>query len=69
MEDGKGFCFDLALSGNPITLQALLGFAEPWHVLIGTGFPNAPTFGVQYGIEEIDKFRMDDYTRKEIYFW
>lgn len=59
---------DLALSGNPITLQALLAFAEPGHVLIGTDFPNAPTPGIQYGPEEIKKFGMDEGTRKEIYY-
>jgi predicted TIM-barrel fold metal-dependent hydrolase len=38
----KWFYFDTALSGNEITLPALLKFAAPGHVLFGSDFPYAP---------------------------
>jgi predicted TIM-barrel fold metal-dependent hydrolase len=34
--------FDLALSANPITLNALLQLTEPSHIMFGTDYPFAP---------------------------
>ncbi|KAB8227363.1 hypothetical protein ETB97_012740 [Aspergillus alliaceus] len=45
----REFYFDTALSGNAITLPALLAFAKPGHVLFGSDFPNVPR-------EEITQF-------------
>ncbi|KAI0395696.1 hypothetical protein F5Y17DRAFT_183926 [Xylariaceae sp. FL0594] len=42
LEDAKSFYFDLALSGNPLTVDLLLKFAKPGHVLYGSDFPYAP---------------------------
>jgi predicted TIM-barrel fold metal-dependent hydrolase len=42
IEAAREFYFDTALSGNAITLPALLAFAKPGHVLFGSDFPNAP---------------------------
>lgn len=67
IEDAKRFYFDLALSSTPITLQALFSFAKPDHILFGTDYPNAPTPGIHYQVEALEKYEMDQEKRKEIY--
>ncbi|KAI0133998.1 hypothetical protein BJ170DRAFT_608222 [Xylariales sp. AK1849] len=67
IEDATRFYYDLALSGNPITLAALLSFAKPGHVLIGSDFPNAPVPTITTFNEGIEQYAMDDATRKEVY--
>ncbi|KAI7973004.1 hypothetical protein EIK77_001578 [Talaromyces pinophilus] len=67
LEDARTFYFDPALSANPITLQALLSFAKPGHILFGTDYPNAPTPGIHYLTQSLEKYDMEEDTRQAIY--
>jgi predicted TIM-barrel fold metal-dependent hydrolase len=67
LEDARNFYFDLALSANPITLQAIIAFAKPGHILFGTDYPNAPTPGIHYLTETLEEYNMDKQARHEIY--
>lgn len=66
LAEARDFYFDTALSSNPITLQALLTFAKPGHVLFGTDFPNAPTPAIEYFMANLGEFEMDEKTRREV---
>lgn len=67
LDDARQFYFDLALSANPITIQALLSFAKPNHILIGTDYPNAPTPAIKYLDQCLETYELDEQTRKSIY--
>jgi predicted TIM-barrel fold metal-dependent hydrolase len=42
MAEVRRLYFDMALSANPITLNALLQLTEPSHIMFGTDYPFAP---------------------------
>jgi predicted TIM-barrel fold metal-dependent hydrolase len=42
MAEVRRLYFDLALSANPITLNALLQLTDPSHIMFGTDYPFAP---------------------------
>ncbi len=58
--DLRKFYFDTALSSNPITLRALLQYAEPGHVLFGSDFPFAPPEWSAALTRQLDEY--PDYT-------
>ncbi|KAF7594852.1 hypothetical protein BBP40_008182 [Aspergillus hancockii] len=55
IDAAREFYFDTALSGNAITLPALLAFAKPGHVLFGSDFPNAPREAITQFTDYIDR--------------
>ncbi|KAI0409142.1 hypothetical protein F4802DRAFT_545578 [Xylaria palmicola] len=59
LEDAKSFYFDLALSGNPLTMDLLLKFARPGHVLYGSDFPYAPKKTVDAHVGMLDQYVME----------
>lgn len=67
LDDAQKFYFDLALSAGPISLDVLLSFAKPGHILFGTDYPNAPQRASYYFNEALAKYEMNPETRKEIY--
>jgi len=61
LEQARSFYFDLALSSNPLTLDLLLGFAKPDHILYGSDFPYAPTASIQTHVQMLDNYKgLDD---------
>ncbi|KAG6365903.1 hypothetical protein INS49_000079 [Diaporthe citri] len=54
LDQARSFYFDLALSGNPSTLELILTFAKPGHVLYGSDFPYAPTKTINSYVEMLD---------------
>ncbi|KAM7183942.1 amidohydrolase [Naviculisporaceae sp. PSN 640] len=56
LEQAKSFYFDLALSGNPLTLELLFKFAKPGHVLYGSDFPYAPTKSINTHVEMLNGY-------------
>lgn len=67
LDDAQNFYFDLAQAAGPITLQVMLSFAKPGHVLFGTDYPNAPEPAIYYFNQALEEHEMDQQTRKEIY--
>lgn len=59
IDEARSFYFDLALSGNPLTLDLLLKFAKPGHVLYGSDFPYAPTATINTHVKMLDEYEMD----------
>lgn len=64
--EASRFYFDVAISSNPLTLDLLLRFAQPGHVLFGTDFPNAPTEAIKYFTANFDRFPLSAAKRREI---
>jgi len=67
IEDARSFYFDLALSGSPVIMPALLSFAKPGHILLGSDYPNAPGPFIKQMMKFIDEYDMDEKTRRDIY--
>ena len=63
--DLRKFYFDTALSSNPITLRALLEFAEPGHVMFGSDFPFAPPEWSSALTRQLDEY--PDHTPGQLY--
>ncbi|KAM7214028.1 hypothetical protein V8F06_010600 [Rhypophila decipiens] len=59
LDQVKSFYFDLALSGNPLTLELLFKFAKPGHILYGSDFPYAPTKSITTHVEMLDEYVAD----------
>lgn len=59
LEEARSFYFDLALSGNPLTLDFLLKFAKPGHVLYGSDFPYAPRKTIDTHVTLFNEYKMD----------
>ena len=66
LEEARTFYFDTALSGNEVTLKALLAFAKPGHVLFGTDIGAATDSMVKYYTDNLNAFEMDPVTRELI---
>ncbi len=66
LEEARTFYFDTALSGNEVTLKALLAFAKPGHVLFGTDIGAAFKSMVKYFTDNLNDFPMDLETRELI---
>ena len=72
LREARRFYFDVALSGNPLTLRYLLDFAAPGHVLYGSDFPYAPTRTIASHWEMLVRFlaegKVDPQVREAIGF-
>lgn len=53
-EEAKMFYFGTALSTNPLTIDLMLKFAKPGHILFGSDFPYAPDEGVREFTKKLD---------------
>lgn len=62
LDEARSFYYDLALSGNPWTLDFILKFAKPGHVLYGSDFPYAPTKTINTHVKMLEVFEMDKET-------
>ncbi|KAI9841064.1 MAG: hypothetical protein M1837_001035 [Sclerophora amabilis] len=56
IEDAQSFYFDLALSGNEHTLDALLRFAKRDHVVFGSDYPYAPGPSIKEFTQDFDAY-------------
>ena len=55
MAEVRRLFFDLALSANPITLNALLQLTEPSHIMFGTDYPFAPAPAIDGNTAAFDR--------------
>ncbi|GAP88297.1 putative amidohydrolase 2 [Rosellinia necatrix] len=67
LDQARSFYFDLALSSNPLTLDLILQFAKPGHVLYGSDFPYAPTKTICTNDRMLEEYAgMDDQIRHSV---
>ena len=66
LEEGRLFYFDTALSGNEVSLKALLSHAKPGHVLFGTDMATAPVPAIESYTGALEVHDMDDEMREQI---
>lgn len=66
-DQAKCFYFDLALLGSQEVLPLILGFARKSHALFGSDYPHATNPVSERFTRFIDKYKMDDELRKEVY--
>lgn len=66
LEEARSFYYDLALSGNPWTLDFILKFAKPGHVLYGSDFPYAPRKTIDTHVELINNHALEKETEWSI---
>ena len=67
LEHARSFYFDLALSGNPLTLELLFKFAKPGHVLYRSDFPYAPTRTIDTHVDMLDEFLREKLSKETVY--
>lgn len=66
LEDARTFYFDLALSGNPLTLDFLTKFAKPGHILYGSDFPYAPTKTIDSHVKMLNDYTFNAESEYEV---
>lgn len=65
-DEASNFYYDTALSGNPLVIDMLLGFAKPGHVLFGSDFPYADEPSSAACTKGLDDTKMSDENREAI---
>lgn len=67
-EQASNFYYDTALTGQPDTVELLIKFAKPGHVLFGSDFPYAPNEAIDIITSGLDETleKKDDATKESV---
>lgn len=66
LEDIGSFYFDLALSSSKPTLDMLLQYTKPDHIMYGSDYPYAPPRGITRFAQELDEAGLDPQLEQDI---